>query len=852
MRAPVPYLARYPAVDPFPMTLAHLFRQALRMTLRDWRAGELRLLAAALVTAVAAVTSVGFLVDRIRLGLERDATQLLGADLVLSSDTPISDEVVRRAHAAGLSTASTVVFPSMALGERDADRNSLVAVKAVTAGYPLRGALRIARTLEEDDQPTRDIPARGEVWADPQLLQSLGAAPGDRVRLGEATFRIARVIAIEPDRGAQFINFAPRVMLNADDLSSTQLITNGSRVTYRLLVAGEREAVRNFGDALERELQRGQRIETLEGGRPEMQRTIERAQRFLALVALLAAMIAAVAVAAGARRFSLRHLDSCAMMRCLGLAQSDIFVLFALEFLIVGLAACVAGMLLGYLFHYGLLAALGSLIKTSLPQPSPLPAVQGLACGLVLLLGFALPPLAQLRQVPPLRVLRKDIGLPTGRAAFGYAAGLLGFFALLLWTSDDVKIGSLTAGGFAGGLLLFALVAWLALLLLRPLRALTGRLGISWRFAIAAVQRRPASTVVQLVSLAVGLMALLLLTVTRTDLVSAWRSSAPPDAPNRFIVNIQPDQVEPLRQRLRDGGINAAIHPMVRGRLIEVNGRKVGPENYTGDRAQRLVDREFNLSYASEAPSHNRLTAGRWFSDGADELSIEEGIANTLGLAMGDALTFDIAGQRVTARISSLRKVNWDSMRANFFVILPPALLADKPASFITAFHLPSTRASLAGELLREFPNLTVIDTTAVFRQIQAVIDQVVTAVEFLFAFTLAAGVLVLYAALASSRDERVREAGLLRALGASRQQLSRAQIAEMACIGGLAGLLAAVGASAVGWALARYAFEFDYALSPWVFVSGLAGGVLAALIGGWFGLRDVLNTPPLATLRDA
>jgi putative ABC transport system permease protein len=740
----------------------------------------------------------------------------------------------------------------MALSERDADRNALAAVKAVSEGYPLRGRLRVSDAPGDDDTSTHEIPARGDVWVDAQLLQALGAAVGDRVKLGDANFRIARVITVEPDRGAQFINFAPRVMVNLADLPSTQLISAGSRVTYRLLMAGEREPVRAFGAALERELPRGQRVESLEGGRPEMQRTLERAQRFLALVALLAAMIAAVAVAAGARRFSLRHLDSCAMMRCLGLAQADIFRLFALEFLLVGLAACVVGVLAGYAFHFGLLAMLGSLIRTSLPLPSLVPAAQGFACGLVLLLGFALPPLAQLRQVPPLRVLRKDIGLPTGRAALGYLLGLVGFFALLLWSADDLKIGALTAGGFAIGLVLFAGVAWAALQLLKPLRAITGKLGISWRFALAAVQRRPAATVVQLVSLAVGLMALLLLTVTRTDLVNAWRSSAPPDAPNRFIVNIQPDQAGPLGARLREAGLDAPINPMVRGRLVEVNGRVVGPENYASDRAQRLVDREFNLSYAADAPSHNRITAGRWFGEGSDELSIEVGIADTLGLALGDAMTFEIAGERVTARVTSLRKVNWDSMRANFFVIMPPALLADKPASFITAFHLPRERAALTGELLREFPNLTVIDTTAVFRQVQAVIDQVVAAVEFLFVFTLAAGVLVLYAALASSRDERVREAGLLRALGASRQQLSRAQVAELVCIGGLAGLLAAVGASAIGWALARYAFEFDYAVSPWVFVSGIGGGALAALVGGWFGLRGVLNTPPLATLREA
>ncbi len=822
------------------------------MTARDWRAGELRLLAAALVIAVAAVTSVVFLADRLRLGLERDAAQLLGADLVLSSDQPIPDAMRARARAAGLTMAETVTFPSMALNGDGSDRNALAAVKAVSPGYPLRGVLRLVTGADGADAATRDIPPAGAAWVDAQLLHALGARQGDALKLGEMKFRIDRVIAVEPDRGAAFINFAPRVMINLADLPATQLITTGSRVTYRLLVAGERQPVQALASALQRDLKRGQRIESLESGRPEMQRTLERAQRFLALVALLAAMIAAVAVAASARRFSLRHLDSCAMMRCLGLAQADIFRLFALEFVIIGAAACAAGMALGYLAHFVLLMALGNLITMSLPRPSLLPAIHGGAVGLVLLLGFALPPLAQLRSVPPLRVLRKDIGLPTGRAWLGYGLGGLGFLLLVLWTSNDLKVGVVTAGGFAGGLVMFALAAWGVLRLLAPLRSLTGRLGISWRFAIAAVQRRPASTVVQLVSLAIGLMALLLLTVTRTDLVSAWRSAAPPDAPNRFVINIQPDQVEGVARRLADGGIDAQLNPMIRGRLIRINGKPVGPESYAEDRAQRLVDREFNLSYAADAPGHNRIVAGTWFRDGSDELSIEEGIAKTLGIRLGDSLTFDIAGQTVTARATSLRKVNWDSMRANFFVLMPPSLLADKPASFITAFHLPDRQVSLTGDLLREFPNLTVVDTSAVFRQVQAVLDQVIAAVEFLFVFTLAAGVLVLYAALASSRDERVREAGLLRALGASRQQLSRAQLAELGCIGALAGLLAAIGASATGWVLARFVFEFDYALSVWVFVLGVAAGAACALAGGYLGLRGVLRTPPLATLREA
>ena len=823
------------------------------MAARDWRAGELRLLAAALVIAVAAVTSVGFLVDRIRLGLERDATQLLGADLVLSSDQPIDEALRERARNARLQLAETVLFPSMAISEADAEATTLAAVKAVSAAYPLRGRVRVASARDGPDAPAASAPEPGTVWADAQALTSLRLSPGGRLRLGDKTFTVAHIITVEPDRGAQFINFAPRIMLNLADLPATQLIQPGARVTYRLLVAGEAAAVRTFSNTLRASLGRGQHIESLEGGRPEMQRTLDRAERFLSLVALLAAMIAAVAVAVTSRRFSLRHLDSCAMMRCLGLAQRDIFRLFALEFVYVGLAACAAGMVLGFVFHFVLLRTLGALITTQLPLPTLLPALQAGATGLVLLLGFSLPPLAQLRAVSPLRVLRKDIGLPTTRALLGYLLGLAGFLLLVVWTANDLKIGGLTAGGFTIGVALFGGAAWLTLQLLAPLRAITGRLGISWRFAVAAVQRRPGATVVQLIALAVGLMALLLLTVVRTDLVGAWQAAVPPNAPNRFIINIQPDQTQAVGERLRAAGIaDAPLSPMIRGRLIAVNGKAIGPASFSGERAQRLVEREFNLSYADSAPTHNPIVAGNWYRPDAAELSIEQGIAGRLGINLGDELTFDIAGSKVTARTSSLRKVNWDSMRANFFIIMPSRLLAGQPTSFITAFHLPAAQSAFAADLVRELPNLTVLDTSAILRQIQAVLDQVIAAVEFLFLFTLAAGVLVLYAALVSTFDERVREAGLLRALGASRQQLSRAQTAEMICIGALAGLLAASGAAAIGWALAKYAFEFEYTVAPWVFIVGVSGGVICALAGGWFGLRNVLKTPPITTLREA
>lgn len=828
-----------------------LFTLSMQMTRRDWRAGELRLLAIALVLAVAAVTSVGFFVDRMRAGLQRDAAQLLGADAVVVSDAPLSAQFMQSVQPLGLRTAQVVTFPSMAISARDAELTALVAVKAVSEGYPLRGALRVAAAMEGPQGSVTHGPAPGTVWVDAALLRALQLQVGDALRLGAAQFRIERVIVLEPDRGMAFINFAPRLMLHLSDLPATGLVQPASRVTYRWLLAGERTAMREFSARWASRLERGQRLESVDSGRPEIARTLERAERFLSLVALLCALVAAVAVVAVARRFMVRHLDACALMRCLGLPQREMFALFAMEFLWLGVCASAAGVLLGWALHFVLLALLSSVLPTALPGPGLLPAVHGFVLGLTLLLGFALPPLAQLRQVPPLRVLRKDLGLPQAHALSGYALGLAALAFLLLWAAGDVKVGAVALAGFAAGVVVFALMGGLSLVGLRGLKVFAG-LGMTWRFALASMLRRPTATVVQLMTLAVGLMALLLLTVVRTDLVQAWRAAAPESAPNRFIINIQPDQETAVAQRLVAAGVpEVQLHPMIRGRLIAINGNAVNPEQFESDRAQRLVDREFNLSYMPEAPSHNTVVQGRWFAPDAPELSIEEGIAKTLGVKLGDELTFQIGGVPVRARTTSVRKVSWDSMRANFFVIMSPALLQQQPRTLMTAFHLPAQASALPAALLKDFPNLTFIDTSAVFAQVQAVVEQVVRAVEFLFVFTLLSGVLVLYAALAATHDERVREAALLRALGARRAQLLRVQVVELLFLGALAGVLAALGASAVGWALARFAFELSYTFSVWPWVAGVVAGGACAVLAGAVGLRRVLATPPLISLRE-
>ena len=836
-----------------------MLRLFWRMTMRDWRAGELRFLLLALMIAVAALSSVGFFTDRLRSGLQRDAHQLLGADLLLSADKNLPPAWRTEAQQRGLQTADTVVFASMAIaGEGDAARTHLVSLKAVSASYPLRGTLLLQAPGGETKPQVSGNggPAAGTVWLDASLQQALGLQLGEQIRLGEQRLRFVAVIANEPDRGAGFMNFAPRAMIALSDLAGTNLVQHGSRVTYRLLMAGMPTAIADYQKQLQQNIassqQKGISVESLANGRPEMQATLDRAEQFLALVSLLSAMLAAVAIAMAARRFMLRHLDACAMLRCLGLTQNQVTLMYLSEFFLLGVIGSVAGVLLGYAGHYVLLELLQQLVAKDLPAASCLPAVLAAATGLLLLLGFALPPILQLRNVPHNRVMRREAVPPQALSVLTYGLGLAMFVGLLLWQSADLKLGLIIAGCFLAALALFALLALAALRVLKSARNLWQ--AASWRFAVTSLQRRPGATVLQIVALALGLMALLLLTVVRADLISAWMQATPADAPNQFVINIQPEQTEQIAARLARFGA-PQMYPMIRGRLIALNAQPLTAAQYPEEQAKRMLEREFNLSTMVDLPPMNQITAGRWYDDAhaaTAEASVEEGIAKTLHLKLGDVLRFDVAGQQISATITSLRKLDWSSMRVNFFVVINPRALSDFPQTWITAFHLPPGQTDFVNRLTLDFPNLTVVDVGAMLRQLQDVLDQVITAVEFLFLFTLVSGGLVLYAALAGTQDLRQRETALLRALGASRRQLSQAQWLEFLLVGSLAGFLAAAGASATGWGLARFSFHFPWVFSPVVWLVGIVAGAACAWLGGWLSLRQVLNQAPLLSLRQA
>ena len=862
-----------PSSPSVPMLTQHSWQRSFQLgwrnLWRDFRSGELNLLIISVVLAVAALTAVGFFSDRLQAGLWRDARQLLGGDAVVVSDKPTPANFQQKAQALGLTTNATLSFPSMARADdTKGGETKLVALKAVSEGYPLRGQMSLLNLQGSDAikpdlsksfpaKPTREVPQPGQAWVDPALLEVLNLQMGDALWLGDKSFQIAALIDREPDRGAGFMNFAPRVMIHQSDVMATGLIQPASRLSYRMAVAGEASQanVQQFlkwaRDEVAKPEVRGIQVESMESGRPEMRQTLDRAEKFLNLVALLAALLCAVAVALAARTFASKHLDGCALLRVLGQSQKTLSVAYAFEFITAGWMASLLGVIMGYGIHHAFIWLLAGLVDVQLPPSSSEPALLGMGMGLTLLLAFGLPPVLQLAKVPAMRVIRRDMGGLQAASVGVLLTGLLGFAGALMWASRDVKLGLMTVGGFAVATVLFAGATWLALKVLR--KWVPSDTTPRWLLlATRQVMARPVYAVVQVSALSVGLLALVLLVLLRTDLISSWRKATPVNAPDRFVINVQPDQTQAFQDKLSQVGVkDYDWYPMIRGRLVAVNGREVSPQDYTDERAKRLVDREFNLSARATQPEHNAVVKGQWQEDEKDAVSVEVGIAKTLGLNMGDRLRFDVGGVISEGRISSLRKVDWSSMRANFFVIYPVDNLPDVPLSYMAAFKTPDVPA-FERNLLQQFPNVTSVDLRASLMQVQKVLDQVIRAVEFLFAFTLMAGLLVLTAAVTSTREERKREFAIMRALGATGRLLSQVQTAELMGVGLMAGFLASLVAELVGWGLARFVFEFEWTASLWVPVAGALTGALLAWIAGWWGLAEVLRQPVSQTLRQA
>jgi putative ABC transport system permease protein len=830
-------------------TLALAWRQ-LR---RDLAAGDVRILLAALVMAVLAVTAVGFVTERAERALALEANRLLGGDAVLRGDQPIAGALREAAMADGLRHAETVELSTMVrVGGGDDARLQLGDLRALGEGFPLRGAFRLVdeRGVERD---AGGVPAPGTAWLSRAGADTLGARIGDTVGIGTSQLRLAALVAQEPDAALDYFNVAPKVFLNIADLPATGLVQEGSRIRYRLVVAGGADAVERFVAAARKGLGRGQRLETVGDARPEIRSALDRAGRFLGLAALVSVVLAAVAVAMAARRHGERHLSGTAVMRCLGATQRTLVSVHVGELLLLGIFGSAIGVALAFALQWGIGAWLARELEIALPSASVVPALQGFGVGLLVLLAFGAPPVLALRRVPALRVLRRDLDRTEPSAWAVVLLGLGGLAALLWWQAQSATLALALLGGLLATFAVLALLAWGLVVLVRRLRA---RMRGSLRYGLANVARRPATSIAQVAALGLGLMALLLLTFVRTDLLDRWQLALSETAPNRFIVNVQDDQLAAVRAHIAEAGIAPPVlYPMIRARLATHGGRPVTGADYAGrgDRARRLAEREFNLSVADALRDDNRVTAGRFWTapPASPELSVEEEFAERLGWQLGDRIGFDIAGQRFEATVTSLRSVDWESFRPNFFVIASPGSLEGYPASHITAVSVPATATRFTADLVARFPNLSVIDIDAVLSQVRNTADQVSTVVEVVFWFSLGAGLLVLMAAVSASQDERLLEGAVMRVLGGSRRQLRLAQASEFAAIGLLSGLVAALAASLLAGVVAVRVFDLPWQPDWRMAAAGAALGTLAALLAGLFATRRVLDAPPSVTLRE-
>jgi putative ABC transport system permease protein len=825
-----------------------VLRLALRNLIRDLRSGEIAVLLLALLVAVASLTAVGFFTSRVGRAVAQQAGEVLAADLRLESGRAIADTYANEARQRGLETAQILTMPSVVFY---GDESSLVALRAVSPGYPLRGRLRIADVPFGAARPTDEVPHEREAWADSRLLARLGADVGASLTVGSLTLRVTHVLDYRPDQGAGFAELSATLMISLADVPATALVQPGSRVRYAALFAGDPARLDAFREYLEAHKLRVERLQAIADVSPQLRASSDRAGRFLSLASLVSVLLSAVAVAMAARRYASRHLDRTALMKCMGASQRLILTETIVQLVAIGLLVAIAGTAVGYVAQSGLAWLLRDLVRGTLPPPSADAFWLGLVTAVVILLGFALPPMLQLKRVPPARVLRRNLDPPPLRYGLVYGLAMGAVLALLLWLVRETKLVLYLSAGIAGTFVVLACAGWLLVRLLQPLRA---GVGVSWRYGLANISRRGRDSIVQIVAFGLGLMVLLLLGLVRNDLLREWRASLPANAPNYFLINIRPDEGAAVQAFFGARGLPPTeLVPLVRARLLSINGRSVDKIEFKSDEANDFLEREANLTWSSRLRDDNRIVEGAWWREGKPggaQISLEREFAKTMQLKLGDALTFDVAGETVSGRVTSLREVRWDSFQPNFFVVFSPGVLDKVTGTLITSVHVrPEQRRSLA-DLVRQFPEVTIIDVDALLTQVREVMDKASVAVQYVFLFTLVAGVVVLLAAVQATRDERRYESAMLRTLGASRRIVFQGVAAEFTALGMLAGLLAAAGATVGGWFLAREVFDLKYAPGVGVWIIGVVGGALLVGVAGVLAARSVVTHPPVETLR--
>jgi len=818
-----------------------------------WSSGEIRVLLFALILAVTATTSVSFFTDRIKSGIETQGNVLLGGDLVVMSDHAIPASYTQQAQQRQLQTTQTLEFPSMVVS---GENSQLAEIKAVESGFPLRGHLTVTRQLSAKSELATDIPAKGSVWIEPGLAKKLALKIGDDISIGDSQFKVAALLLLEPSRGGDMFSIAPRVFMNSADVPATGLIQFGSRVKYQLLIASgntgdNRQAITEYSDWLTPQLARGERLEDVRSARPEMRNALDKAQQFLGIASTVGVILAMVAMLLASIPYVQKSLDTYALMRCFGATRQLITQILLYQTLLLALVGSMIGCVLGFAAQYGLAILAQRLFLETLPAPGLWPVALGLITGFATLLTVVWPQLMRLQAVPALRILRQDLEGNVRTNGIVFLPAFVVLAGLVFWHSGNLKLAGIVLAALAA---LVAVASFLALAGMRLIKSFSVQNFGVIKLGLMGLKRRPALTVAQVAGLSMGLMALLLLAFVRNDLLKNWQTSLPADAPNRFVINIQAEQIPAINEVLKASSIaHADIFPMVRARLEAVNGKPVNVADYSDDRAKRMVEREFNLSWAARMQADNELVEGQWWraeDAGKPLLSLEQGLAETLHLKLGDQLTYDVAGTKLSLTVSNLRKVDWSSMHVNFFTVTPPKVLDGYAANYLTSFHLPAGQDELVNRLVRQFPNLTIINVSALMEQIQSLISKMSYAIEFVFGFSLLAGLAVLYAALMATREERVRESTLMRVLGASRKQVISAMLVEFLCVGVLASFVAIIFTNIAAYYLANLVLKVDYQFNAWLNLEALLAAVVLVPLSAWLVARNQFNQPPRALLQ--
>lgn len=819
---------------------------ATRMLARDWRGGELGVLVLALILAVGVVSGISAFTTRLQSALVQESHRFLAADRVISSSRELPEQWLQQAAASNLQTAQTLAFPSMVYAGDE--QMQLASVKAVSGAYPLRGELTYSSQPFGPVLPSITGPAAGEAWLDSRLFPLLNVDVGDVVSVGDLDLRVTAAVRGEPDQAAGSFGYGPRVLMNIVDIDATGVIQPGSRVEYRQLYAGSEPDLENFITEVKPLLDGGQQLIDVNQGQPGIGNALTRAESFLLLAGSLGVVLAGVAIALAASRFSERHNDYVAIMKSLGATSTEVNRLYGRSLLLLGIIATVIGCTLGWAIQ----AAFFILFSDQLPvQPGSSgmrPYLIGSATSLTCLLCFAWPPLRRLGQASPLRVLRRDLPQQARRSAGDYVLGLVAVTGLMLWYSGDWK---LTFALIAGLTVTVVLGMLLALTLLRGGRMAGMRAGSIWRLALAGLQRRGTSNALQVVIFAMAIMLLLVLVLVRTSLIDEWQTQLPDNAPNHFMINIGPQDVQAVDQMLREEGIHSeALYPMIRGRIMAVNSEALPT---TDDRQQGRRQRESNFTWSDELPPGNKLKAGEWWQPGTSEnlVSVEVEFAQRLGLSVGDKVSFLVGSQALEATVANLRELDWQSMRPNFFLVFPPSVLASFPATFMTSFHLEQDNKVFLNQFIRQFPTVSVIEMDLVIEQIRSIINQVSSAIELVLAVIVATGALVLIAGVQASVDARMQESSILRALGARRQLILGGLLIEFATLGLFAGFLATVAAELSVFILQSWVLDMTYTPSPWIWPLGLGAGTVLIAALGVFSCRRVVSSPPVALLRE-